>query len=294
MIRFGRTAVIKRRDMADIFVSYARSDQKIIRPVVDLLEAEGWSVWWDMRIVGGDRWDETIEREIAAARCVVVVWTPNSFDRQWVHLEAHHGHHRGILVPILIGVEKPPFAFGLVQARDLTGWDGMIRTAAAVQVLADVRRVLEGQKLDWEPVGRSRAEIIASLQACIRTQDRAPLWAFGPLYIVLGGLSFVAFIATLAFARTETDRPGMMTETLVSGVVWIGTAVLIPLLGYIEALKRRSAYKRIRECFMGAQPTPQETQAIEQWIKMSTWRFLNRDRLLSEIWKWSASSRHGR
>jgi len=130
--------------MADIFVSYTRADQEMVRLIVALLEAQGWSVWWDTRISGGERWDAVIEREITAARCVVVMWTPQSFDREWVHLEAHHGRSRGILVPVLIGVDSPPFAFSLIQARNLSGWDGMSQMAAVVQILTDVR-----QKLDW-------------------------------------------------------------------------------------------------------------------------------------------------
>ena len=129
--------------MADIFVSYTRADQEIVRRIVALLEAEGWSVWWDTRIDAGDRWDEVIEREVTAACCVVVVWTPLSVNRRWVLTEAHHGLDRGILVPILIGVDKPPFGFSLIQARNLTGWGGATRTAVADQLLNDVRKKLE-------------------------------------------------------------------------------------------------------------------------------------------------------
>jgi hypothetical protein len=81
-------------------------------------------------ISGGERWDEVIECEITASRCVVVVWTPRSFNRKWVHLEAHHGRKRGILAPILIGVDEPPFAFSLIEARNLSGWNGASRTTA--------------------------------------------------------------------------------------------------------------------------------------------------------------------
>jgi hypothetical protein len=59
--------------MADVFVSYARANQDIVRRTVLLLEAQGWSVWWDTRISGGDRWDAVIAHEINAARYVVVV-----------------------------------------------------------------------------------------------------------------------------------------------------------------------------------------------------------------------------
>ena len=130
--------------MADIFVSYTRTDREIVRCIVALLEAQGWSVWWDTRIVGGERWDATIEREITATRCVVVVWTPQSINREWVLVEAHHGHGRGILVPILIGVDKPPLAFTLIQARNLSGWNGISETPATVQFLTDVKQKLDG------------------------------------------------------------------------------------------------------------------------------------------------------
>ncbi len=38
--------------MADIFGSYTRADQEIVRSIVSLLEAQGWSVWWDTRWQG--------------------------------------------------------------------------------------------------------------------------------------------------------------------------------------------------------------------------------------------------
>jgi hypothetical protein len=129
--------------MAEVFVSYTRADQEIVRRVVSLLEAQGWSVWWDTRLSGGERWDEVIEREITAARCVVVVWTPQSVDREWVREEADHGRDRGILVPVLLGIDKPPFGFGRIHARSLAGWDGVSRHPAVLQFLADVRQKLE-------------------------------------------------------------------------------------------------------------------------------------------------------
>jgi hypothetical protein len=33
--------------MADIFVSYAKVDCSLVSKLVAMLEAEGWSVWWD-------------------------------------------------------------------------------------------------------------------------------------------------------------------------------------------------------------------------------------------------------
>jgi len=38
------------RDMADIFISYARYDRSKVEPLANALKEMGWSVWWDARI----------------------------------------------------------------------------------------------------------------------------------------------------------------------------------------------------------------------------------------------------
>ena len=58
--------------MADIFLNYARDDRRRIKPLAEALTAQGWSLWWDARMRAGQRFDEMIEKEIAAARCVIV------------------------------------------------------------------------------------------------------------------------------------------------------------------------------------------------------------------------------
>src|SRR5262245_36308434 len=95
--------------MADILVSHTRADQQIVRRIVALLEAQGWSVRDNRRqlILRG----KALEDEIDAVHCVVVVWTPRSINRRWMHRVAQRGSERGILVSVLIGVGEPPAGF---------------------------------------------------------------------------------------------------------------------------------------------------------------------------------------
>ena len=60
--------------MADVFVSYARTDKKRVAPLVSAIEAQGWSVWWDPEIAAGQQFDDQIEAEMNAAKSVLVVW----------------------------------------------------------------------------------------------------------------------------------------------------------------------------------------------------------------------------
>jgi hypothetical protein len=59
--------------MADIFLSYASEDRELIKPLVKVLETQGFSVWWDRAISSGSRWDDVIQRELEASNAVVVV-----------------------------------------------------------------------------------------------------------------------------------------------------------------------------------------------------------------------------
>ena len=58
--------------MADIFVSYSRTDKARVAPLIAALEAQGWSVWWDPEITPGEEFDAMIGAELEAAREIQV------------------------------------------------------------------------------------------------------------------------------------------------------------------------------------------------------------------------------
>src|SRR5262245_12839185 len=110
--------------MADVFVSYATEDRERARKVATALEEAGWSVWWDRRIVVGQSFDQTIERELESAKSVVVLWSSNSIASEWVKNEATAASERGVLVPALIDDVKIPLEFRRRQTANLIDWDG--------------------------------------------------------------------------------------------------------------------------------------------------------------------------
>jgi hypothetical protein len=110
--------------MSDIFISYASSDRPVAQEFARALEASGWSVWWDREIPVGKSFDQVIEEELNAARCVVVLWSKESVASRWVKTESAAAADRDRLVPALIGDVAIPLEFKRIQTAMLQGWAG--------------------------------------------------------------------------------------------------------------------------------------------------------------------------
>jgi len=109
---------------SQVFISYSREDQEVAAKVAKALEALGWSVFFDVEIRVGESWDERIERELNAAKAVVVLWSPTSVASRWVRNEARIGEAAQKLAPAQIAKANLPVEFSHVQAANLIGWNG--------------------------------------------------------------------------------------------------------------------------------------------------------------------------
>ena len=110
--------------MTDVFISYASEDRERAHKLASALEAYGWSVWWDRKIIAGQTFDQVIEHELETAKSVVVLWSKDSISSEWVKNETAVAAERGVLVPALIDRIKLPLEFRRKQAADLVSWDG--------------------------------------------------------------------------------------------------------------------------------------------------------------------------
>jgi len=122
-----------------LFVSYSRTDLEAARPVLALLEASGFDVWWDGRLEGGENFLQTTEAALENADCVVVLWSVTSVESHWVRDEAQRGRERGRLVPLTIDGTMAPLGFRQVQLLDISGWDGTAGSPEAARILVAVR-----------------------------------------------------------------------------------------------------------------------------------------------------------
>ena len=110
--------------MADIFISYSSADKTMVADIAGLLEAKGWSVWWDRQIAIGQKYDTVIDNELQKAGCVLVIWTQKSVASEWVKNEALEAAQKNILVPVILEDVKLPVAFKRIESAMLTDWNG--------------------------------------------------------------------------------------------------------------------------------------------------------------------------
>lgn len=129
--------------MYDIFLSYSTQDRGRLRPLFDALSRQGWSVFWDHQSIHtGENWHRKIDESINNSRCVVVVWSKQSVQSEWVLEEASKGKARNVLLPIRIDGVEPPFGFALRQTGDFTRWNGKPDHPAFIELAAQVYSLL--------------------------------------------------------------------------------------------------------------------------------------------------------
>ena len=135
--------------MSDIFISYKHAQSQQARQLASALAARGWTVWWDWNIPTRTDWQAELDAQLDAAGCVVVLWSPESVQSQWVLYEARHGQRSGKLIQCLLEPLQPPPEFASLQGVSLAGWEfgvpfhaGFDRLRAAIRDLLDRRAPL--------------------------------------------------------------------------------------------------------------------------------------------------------
>ena len=88
--------------MADIFISYKSEERALPEALASDLRAAGYSVWWDVDLVGGTAFRAQILEKLNAARAVIVIWTPASVQSEFVLDEADHAKREGKLIPVRV------------------------------------------------------------------------------------------------------------------------------------------------------------------------------------------------
>jgi len=222
--------------MADVFVSYAKADRSLASKLVAMLEAEGWSVWWDTSLVIGDDFRNEIMTELGRARAAIVMWTDASIKSDWVRSEAGRAQADRKLIPVklehLTYKDLPP-PFDVLHTENV-GEDDKIRAAVVAQLAkpavepsawALLAKGFKYEVLTWFGIVGGALTLFTNLSATLQLAKWARilvehwrewthafwLWAFGWLGIHLPPewapvLSFVLFWLLLTIGEAVKFR----------------------------------------------------------------------------------------
>jgi serine/threonine-protein kinase len=192
--------------MSDVFVSYKAEDRARVAPLVQALESEGLSVWWDTQIAAGSEWREDIQEHLDAARCVIVVWSKRSVgpEGRFVRDEASRAQRRGTYLPVRIDRVEPPLGFGELHAIPLQGWKGRKEDPRYLAVREAVRLVMAGETPQTAKAGKPVR--LSRRSALISGASAAVLAAVGGWALLRPGRAGAAnSIAVLPFANLSGD-----------------------------------------------------------------------------------------
>ena len=84
--------------MADIFISYSKTDGPTAQKVAERLAVAGFKVWRDDQLPAHRTYGEVIEERLNDAHAVVVLWSAEAAKSQWVRAEADAARNLGTLV----------------------------------------------------------------------------------------------------------------------------------------------------------------------------------------------------
>lgn len=212
--------------MADIFISYAHADKEWAEALAEVLTRRGWTVWWD-RDLGAGAFRRSIAQELKNARCVVVLWSPDSSNSEFVWNEASRAQSRDILVPVLIEEAEIPIGFEERQTFSLLGWDRGSITPEVGRLMEMIAGVLGRPLPAPAPLPKSfwiNVVLMVAIAGMVAFWFLSRLWPLLDDMVffvaVVTGAAAVAVGVQLVFANRYSRR---MTRML------FGAAVIVPL-----------------------------------------------------------------
>jgi adenylate cyclase len=110
--------------MSDIFISYARSTETQAMQIAQVLRGLGYGVWRDDQIPAHRDFAKVIEERLSASKAVVVIWSEDAIESEWVRSEANRARADRKLIQLRVDGCRPPMPFDQIQCADLVGWTG--------------------------------------------------------------------------------------------------------------------------------------------------------------------------
>ena len=231
--------------MADVFISYKREEREKAKALAEAIVKRGYSVWWDVDLLPGDRFAKEIDAVIGKAKAAVVLWSKAAIESDWVIAEATEAKKRKILVPAMIEAVEPPLYFRADHAVDLSSWNGDSGSALLDPVIAAIekRAGAPTEKKAAAPAAVAEALAAPNMEAEYwRTVSAAPIQTVGEYEAYLRKFGEKGLFADVAKMRIETLKQTAPRDLATKrfNVVRSVVAVVAALFGIIGVVHQIS------------------------------------------------------
>ncbi|MEA3013222.1 MAG: hypothetical protein QOD42_1767 [Sphingomonadales bacterium] len=110
--------------MSDVFISYSRENQEVVRRLAEAVKRLGYDVWWDDQLPPHLSYGDVISQKVGGAKAAIVVWSANAAQSEWVRAEADMARNQKKLIQTSIDGRDPPMPFNQLHYVSLADWDG--------------------------------------------------------------------------------------------------------------------------------------------------------------------------
>lgn len=169
-----------------IFISYARADKLRASDLYSVLKDGGYDVWWDQNIPGGARYQSEIEAALKTADLIIILWSENANDSDWVKDEADYARKNGNMFPLSLDGVLPPMGFRQFQ----------VNPSPDVSDPVQVKSFLENTalKIANKPANNVETAQITSSPEVSRRGVFAPILGLMALVAVIAGVAVVKLV----------------------------------------------------------------------------------------------------
>jgi TIR domain/AAA domain, putative AbiEii toxin, Type IV TA system len=128
----------------NVFFAYSRTDWSRAERLLHALKRFDFSIWWDVESIPlGVDWERFLTDQVAAAQCVVVLWSRASVQSRWVLFEAEFALRRKVLLPVFIEEVELPSIFSRVQTGRLVDWSGDTADPEFQRLIQGIKHMIE-------------------------------------------------------------------------------------------------------------------------------------------------------
>ncbi len=156
--------------MADIFISYSTADRATAAKIAEVLQEEGYSVWWDRELSAGQQFSSEIAQALTDCKAAIVIWTTSSIKSRWVLGEAETAANAEKLIPVRedsLTESQLPIGFRALHTIALGDRVGLLR---AIQARFDTPRKAFGR---WDIVKMRLARNLLAARRWVTPRNAA-------------------------------------------------------------------------------------------------------------------------